>query len=48
MRGMGFHAIFKERDDMQISINDKCWGWKESFVVKSSVNFTKCVITLYV
>ncbi len=29
MREMGFHAFFKEKDDMQASIDDKWWGWRK-------------------
>jgi hypothetical protein len=46
MRGMGFHAFFKERDDMQASIDDKCWGWRK-VLSSNQVSILPNVLSLY-
>ncbi len=46
MRGMGLHAFFKERDDMQASIDDKCWGWMK-VLLSNQVSIPPNVLSLY-
>lgn len=46
MRGMGFHVFFKERDDMQASIDDKWWGWRK-VLPSNQMSILPNVLSLY-